>query len=108
MKFEILRDSIQITPETAQDEAFIVDTLGLKKTGDSIRLVRYAPYGMEYVLACLEASKEEAVEIAVRHIDDLGRVVIPKVVREILNIQVGDAVKIFVRSDEITIRKTDE
>ena len=35
MRFEILRDMIQITPETKQDEAYISDTLGLKKDGDS-------------------------------------------------------------------------
>jgi hypothetical protein len=40
MKFVIGRRGIDIVPEDKQDEAYIEDTLGLKKDFDSIPLVR--------------------------------------------------------------------
>jgi len=56
MKMEITRNSIRIIPESEQDEAFIEDTLGLKKEGDFILLTRIAPYGLS--IECLEARGE--------------------------------------------------
>lgn len=41
----------------------------------------------------------------VRRIDDLGRVVLPKELRRVFNINTGDAVEIFVTGDEIVLRK---
>lgn len=41
----------------------------------------------------------------VRRVDDLGRVVLPKELRRVFNINTGDAVEIFVTGDEIVLRK---
>lgn len=40
MKFKVGRLGITVIPENDQDEAYIEDTLGLKKHHDSIPLVR--------------------------------------------------------------------
>lgn len=51
MKFKVTRRGIEIRPETEQDEAYIADTLGLKRHGDVIELVRMndGPSGMALV-----------------------------------------------------------
>jgi transcriptional pleiotropic regulator of transition state genes len=41
----------------------------------------------------------------VRKVDQLGRVVIPKELRKILNIEEGTPLEIFVNEDEIILRK---
>lgn len=41
----------------------------------------------------------------VRTIDDLGRVVIPKEVRRIMNIRVGDSFEIFTQGDAVCFKK---
>lgn len=41
----------------------------------------------------------------VRKVDELGRVVIPKEVRTMLNINVKDPLEIFIDSDTILLRK---
>lgn len=41
----------------------------------------------------------------VRKVDDLGRVVIPKVLRRTMQIADGDPVEIFVTGEEIILRK---
>ena len=46
MKFEVERYGIVIIPEGKQDDAYIEDTLGLRKEGDSILLVRQNSIGM--------------------------------------------------------------
>jgi hypothetical protein len=40
MRFNINRNGIEIVPESKIDEAYIEDTLGLKREGDAIPLVR--------------------------------------------------------------------
>ena len=40
MKIEILRDSLQILPESEIDKAYLESILGLKYDGADIRLVR--------------------------------------------------------------------
>ena len=40
MKLEIRKNSIVLTPEGSIEQAYIEDTLGLKKDGDYIKLVR--------------------------------------------------------------------
>ena len=40
MRFEVGRYSITVVPDSKQDVAYIEDTLGLKRGGQAIRLVR--------------------------------------------------------------------
>lgn len=56
MKLEVRRSEIVIIPETALDTAYIEDTLGLKREGDAVRLVRVAPLGLSMALAYLKAA----------------------------------------------------
>ncbi len=63
MKFEITRNSIRITPQNDQDTAFIEDTLGLNKAGDSIPLVRVSPMGFQHSIAYLESKRIQREEI---------------------------------------------
>jgi hypothetical protein len=46
MKFIVERYGIEIVPENKEDEAYIEDTLGLKKDFDSVPLVRQNAIGM--------------------------------------------------------------
>lgn len=46
MKFRIERYGIEVIPETDQDHAYIEDTLGLKKDGESVSLVRQNVHGL--------------------------------------------------------------
>ena len=64
MKLSITRHGLQITPEDRtgvdrdeRDTAFIEEVLGLKKDGDSIKLVRKNAHGLSCI-AYLEAQKE--------------------------------------------------
>lgn len=41
----------------------------------------------------------------VRRVDDLGRLVLPKELRRVFDINTGDAVEIFVTGEEIILRK---
>jgi transcriptional pleiotropic regulator of transition state genes len=41
----------------------------------------------------------------VRHLDDLGRVVIPKELRRTLGIEAGDGLEIFTNGEQIVLRK---
>ena len=43
----------------------------------------------------------------VRRIDDLGRIVIPREIRERLHIEEGDPLEIFMEDDKIVLRKYD-
>ena len=63
MKFKLTRYTIEIVPENEQDEAYIVDTLGLSKGGDFVKLVRKNAIGMS-CLALLETEKIENDEQA--------------------------------------------
>ena len=58
MKLEIGRYSIKIIPENEQDEAYIIDTLGLKKKDETVPLKRIAVMGIDTAIAYLEAKKE--------------------------------------------------
>jgi hypothetical protein len=53
MKFEIERNGIMVIPQNKQDEAYIEDTLGLKKEGDYLFLVRSNIIGLRCI-ACLK------------------------------------------------------
>ena len=44
IKIELERDGIKLIPESDLEIAFVEDTLGLKKNGDSIRLTRKSSY----------------------------------------------------------------
>lgn len=55
MKFRLERKGILIIPESEQDVAFIEDTLGLERHGDSICLKREDSMG---IVECLRAEKE--------------------------------------------------
>lgn len=44
----------------------------------------------------------------IRHLDELGRIVIPKEIRKTLNIQDGDALEIFATSEGAYVRKVKE
>jgi len=65
MKLEITRYTIQIIPaeynrnEKELDVAFIEGILGLKKEGDSIKLIRHNASGLS-CLAYLETEKQQA------------------------------------------------
>jgi len=63
MIMDITRNFIRIIPQTEQDKAYIEDTLGLRKEGDSIRLVRRAPHGLPSAIAYLETEKEVNKEV---------------------------------------------
>ena len=58
MIFRIERHCIRIIPQTEQDIAYIEDTLGLKRKGDSIKLVRCAPMGLDSAISCLETADD--------------------------------------------------
>ncbi len=55
MRFEMKRSSIVIIPESKLDEAYIEDTLGLKKGNQAIYLVRKNAHGLSSI-AYLETS----------------------------------------------------
>ena len=44
---------------------------------------------------------------AIRRVDDLGRVVIPKEIRRVLCISEGDPLEIFIDDDGIVLKKYD-
>jgi len=46
MKFVVGRRGISIIPEGEQDEAYIEDTLGLKRDQDAVLLVRQNAHGL--------------------------------------------------------------
>ena len=46
MRFEIRRGGIAVIPESKQDEAYIEDTLGLRRDGEYVRLIRRNAMGM--------------------------------------------------------------
>jgi len=58
MKFELERKRILMIPQTEEDEAYIEDTLGLMKAGDSIPLKRKNVHNVG-LIGYLEAQKEE-------------------------------------------------
>jgi len=66
MRLEIHRYSIQIVPESdsvipyrdGRDTAFIEEVLGLRKSGDSIKLVRKNAFGLGCI-AYLETERDE-------------------------------------------------
>lgn len=60
MQMKINRDSMQIIPDNKIDDAYIEDTLGLKKEGDFIKLTRVAFFRLPSSLAYLEAKKCES------------------------------------------------
>ena len=59
---------------------------------------------MTYSLNCRGGNYMSAIGIF-RRIDDLGRVVIPKVIRKRIGIEEGDSLEIFVNDEEIILRK---
>lgn len=48
-----------------------------------------------------------AIAGIVRRLDELGRIVIPKEMRRTLHLNEGDEIEIVLRSDEITLKKSD-
>ena len=58
MKMIVHRHAIIIQPENEIDEAYIEDTLGLKKEGATILLKRVAPMGLPSRIAYLETVEE--------------------------------------------------
>ena len=54
MRLEVGRNTLKIIPETPEDEAYIEDTLGLRKNGDTAILRRIAPIGLDFTIAFLE------------------------------------------------------
>ena len=58
MKFELKRYWIEVIPESEEDEAFIKDTLGLRKADDHIRLVRKNAVGLSRV-SYLKTEKDQ-------------------------------------------------
>ena len=46
MRFKVCRYGVEIIPDTDEDTAYIEDTLGLKKHGDSVPLVRENASGL--------------------------------------------------------------
>lgn len=61
MRFEMKMSSIRMMPETEQDAAYIRDTLGLKKKGDSIPLTWVAISGIDSALAYCEAKRKDGI-----------------------------------------------
>lgn len=59
MRFIIERAGIKIIPENEQDEAYIEDTLGLKKKDDVIPCKRVAPSGLDLRIAYLKIKPED-------------------------------------------------
>jgi len=57
MNLKVYRYSIQIIPESAVDNAFIEEVLGLKENGDSVKLTRVNVTGFG-TLGYIEARKE--------------------------------------------------
>lgn len=49
MKFIVERHGIEVVPENKADEAYIEDTLGLKREGDSVPLVRQNAWGLSCI-----------------------------------------------------------
>ncbi len=45
MRFKLGRYGIEVTPDCDADEAYIEDTLGLKKNGDAVPLIRQGCIG---------------------------------------------------------------
>ena len=62
MKLEVGRKSLKIIPETRLDEAYIEDTLRLRKKGDTIALRRVACINLDLTIAYLEAKASETQE----------------------------------------------
>ncbi len=60
MKFKIGRYGIDVVPETDEDTAYIEDTLGLKKNGDWIPLMRKNAYNLSG-MGLLETTRQEEV-----------------------------------------------
>ena len=58
MKFEVRRFGIVVIPETKEDEAYIEDTLGLRKEGDYLHLQRRNAHGLS-TIAYLETIHKE-------------------------------------------------
>jgi len=66
MKLSITRHTLQITPEDKgyptpdeRDTAFIESVLGLKKEGDSIKLIRKDASGLSHCIAYLETDNQQ-------------------------------------------------
>lgn len=64
---QMQRFTIELIPETAQDRAFLEDTIGLKREGCSTTVVRvktprpqYRPYGIVLVIEPIEYKKVRA------------------------------------------------
>lgn len=62
MKLQIEVRRILIVPETEQDEAYIRDTLRIKKEGDFVKCVQVSAMGMPSCLAYLEIKKNQNEE----------------------------------------------
>ena len=62
MRLEVGRNTLKIIPETPEDEAYIEDTLGLRKKGDTIALRRIACINLDFTIAYLEARSSEPQE----------------------------------------------
>ena len=57
MRFEIRRHGIAVIPETKEDEAYIEDTLGLRRDGDAVLLRRRNAMGLSCI-AFLETTAQ--------------------------------------------------
>ena len=67
MNLKVTRYAIFISPDNETDEAFIEEVLGLRKTGDSVKLVRRNAFGLS-CLGNLEAKKEEVAKSESEHL----------------------------------------
>ena len=59
MKIEFRRSSIQIIPQTDQDEVYLEAVTGLKKEGEECIAKRVAPHGLSHAWAYLEVKQEK-------------------------------------------------
>jgi hypothetical protein len=57
MKMILGKTSIEIIPDTEQDEVYLEAILGLHKAGDKADAIRIPPMGLEYSWAYLEIRK---------------------------------------------------
>ena len=70
-------------------------------TGSNVHIFERDFFGGRWYVLPPESSKQQKSG----RIDDLGRVVIPKTVREKLKLQEGDSLELFITDEEIIFKK---
>lgn len=73
MRFEIGRYSITVVPDSKQDVAYIEDTLGLKRGGQAIQLVRKDAFGLGSI-AYLETMSNQEDQFKPKSLTNLSAV----------------------------------